>query len=53
MDIKEKYQAFNPSPSPYVVCEETPVECHTDHILEDFENASPYFCTFHANRICD
>ena len=23
------------------------------HILEDFENASPYFCTFLANRICD
>ena len=22
-------------------------------ILEDFENASPYFCTFLANRICD
>ena len=24
-----------------------------DSILEDFENASPYFCTFLANRICD
>ena len=23
------------------------------NILEDFENASPYFCTFLANRICD
>ena len=23
------------------------------YILEDFENASPYFCTFLANRICD
>ena len=22
-------------------------------ILKDFENASPYFCTFLANRICD
>ena len=22
-------------------------------ILEDFENASPYFCNFLANRICD
>ena len=22
-------------------------------ILEDFENTSPYFCTFLANRICD
>ena len=22
-------------------------------ILEDFENASPYFCTFLANRTCD
>ena len=22
-------------------------------ILEDFENASPYLCTFLANRICD
>ena len=21
--------------------------------IEDFENASPYFCTFLANRICD
>ena len=24
-----------------------------NNILEDFENASPYFCTFLANRICD
>ena len=24
-----------------------------EDILEDFENASPYFCTFLANRICD
>ena len=23
------------------------------HILEDFENASPYFCTFLENRTCD
>ena len=23
------------------------------YILEDFENASPYFCTLLANRICD
>ena len=23
------------------------------NILEDFESASPYFCTFLANRICD
>ena len=23
------------------------------HILEDFENASPYFSHFLANRICD
>ena len=23
------------------------------YILEDFENASPYFCTFLAKRICD
>ena len=23
------------------------------YILEDFENASPYFCSFLANRICD
>ena len=23
------------------------------HILEDFENASLYFCTFFANHICD
>ena len=23
------------------------------NILEDFENASPYVCTFLANRICD
>ena len=23
------------------------------YILEDFENASPYFCAFLANRICD
>ena len=23
------------------------------NILEDFENASPYFCTFLANRIWD
>ena len=27
----------------YIIC----------NILEDFENASPYFCTFLANRICD
>ena len=25
----------------------------TLNILEDFENASPYFCFFLANRICD
>ena len=23
------------------------------YILKDFENSSPYFCTFLANRICD
>ena len=26
---------------------------NSPYILEDFENASPYFCTFLANRICD
>ena len=26
---------------------------HLLYILEDFENAFPYFCTFLANRICD
>ena len=26
------------------------ISCHAS-ILEDFENASPYFCTFLANRI--
>ena len=31
------------------------IDCETiyKYILEDFENASPYFCTFLANRICD
>ena len=23
------------------------------NLLKDFENASPYFCNFLANRICD
>ena len=27
--------------------------CELADILEDFENASQYFCTFLANRICD
>ena len=26
---------------------------HTSHILEDFGNASPYVCTFLANRLYD
>ena len=26
---------------------------YCDDILEDFENASPYFCTYLANHICD
>ena len=28
-------------------------QAYPKHKLEDFENASPYFCTFLANRICD
>ena len=33
------------------ICLKTTLSYNT--ILEDFENASPYFCTFLANRICD
>ena len=29
----------------------TQVKPEYQYILEDFENASPYFCTFLANRI--
>ena len=34
-------------------CQNNKPNYHIPNILEDFENASPYFCCFLANRICN
>ena len=51
MEIKDpkNTRICKPSNSILISCRIALFSC----ILEDFENASPYFCTFLANRVCD
>ena len=45
------YYIINKSFRSHVIIPPVHVVCIV-YILEDFENTSPYFCTFLANRIC-